>query len=182
MQFLRIHRIIGLVVLFSATCLSLISTATAQTGVETVPPTLPCSELEVPSGQKMSFHTYALGVQRYRWNGTGWVFVEPVARLFANDGYREEVGIHFAGPTWESNSGSKVVAARVAGCSADPTAIDWLLLRAVSNEGNGPFRRVAYIQRVNTVGGKAPTAPGLIVGALIDVPYTTEYYFYRAQQ
>ena len=36
------------------------------------------------------------------------------------------------------------------------------------------------IQRVNTVGGKAPTAPGDYVGELVRVPYTAEYFFYRA--
>ncbi len=171
-----------LAVLTATMAIGLISTASGQTNIENAIPTLSCSELQVPTGNKLSFHSYALGVQRYRWNGTSWVFVEPVARLFANDNYRGEVGIHYVGPTWESNSGSKVVATRDAGCSVDPTAIDLLLLRAVSNEGNGPFRRVTYIQRLNTAGGKAPTAPGSIVGALIDVPYTAEYYFYRGQQ
>ena len=144
-------------------------------------PELPggCERLEVEAGNKVSFHTYALGVQRYRWNGTAWVFVEPVAKLFANENYTGETGTHYVGPTWESNSGSKVVAARVDGCNVDPTAIDWLLLRAVSNDGSGPFKKVTYIQRVNTVGGRAPTARGASVGALVDVPYTAEYYFYK---
>jgi hypothetical protein len=144
-------------------------------------PELPagCEELEVEVGNQLLFHTYAIGVQRYRWNSTAWVFVEPVAKLFANADYSGETGIHYVGPTWESNSGSKVVAVREDGCNVDPTAIDWLLLRAVSNEGSGPFKKVSYIQRVNTVGGKAPAAPGSSVGALIEVPYTAEYYFYR---
>jgi hypothetical protein len=146
-------------------------------------PDLPagCEELEVESGNKVSFHGYAVGVQRYRWDGNAWIFVEPVARLFANDNYRGETATHSAGPTWESTSGSKVVAARDKGCNVDPTAIDWLRLKAVSNEGPGPFARVTFVQRVNTVGGRAPAAPGSGVGALIDVPYTAEYYFYREQ-
>src|SRR5262249_49874100 len=84
------------------------------------------------------------------------------------------------GPTWESASGSRVVGARVAGATADPNAIDWLLLRAVSSEGPGIFDGVTYIQRVNTVGGKAPTAPGDYVGEEVRVPYAAEYFFYRA--
>jgi hypothetical protein len=153
--------------------------ATANNNAPDLPPG--CEALGVQAGHKLSSHAYALGVQRYRWNGSAWVFVEPVARLFANYNYRGETGIHYGGPTWESNSGSKVVAAREAGCNVDPSAIDWLLLKAVSNEGSGPFRRVTYIQRINTVGGRAPLAPGATVGALADVPYTTEYYFYREQ-
>jgi hypothetical protein len=122
-----------------------------------------------------------LGVQIYRWNGASWDFVEPVARLYASANYHGEVGIHYAGPTWESNSGSKVVATRLEGCSPDPTAIPWLLLQTVSTEGPGIFSSVTYIQRVNTVGGLAPAAPGLSIGATVEVPYTAEYYFYRAR-
>lgn len=176
MQFIRIDRIIGRVAPISVAALALASGAVSQTRVL---PSLPCDELNVPAGNTVSFRTYAFGVQRYRWNGTAWVFVEPVAKLFGDDHYSGEIGTHYAGPTWESNNGSKVVAARVWGCPADPNAIDWLLLRSVSNEGHGPFGRVKFIQRVNTVGGNAPSTPGSSVGALADVPYTTEYYFYR---
>lgn len=178
MQIIKIKFIAALAVLLSVASFA---PASAPAADDLLPPDLPCTEIQVPAGHRLSYHTYALGVQRYRWNGTAWAFVEPVARLFANETYRGEVGTHYAGPAWESNSGSKVVAARINGCSVDPTAIDWLLLQAVSNEGNGPFRRVTYIQRVNTVGGKAPIAPGSITGAIVDVPYTTEYYFYRAE-
>jgi hypothetical protein len=91
-----------------------------------------------------------------------------------------QVGTHYVGPTWESNSGSKVVGVRVAGCTPDPTAIPWLLLRAVTSEGPGILHRVTFIQRVNTVGGLAPTAPGSEIGEQVEVPYTAEYFFYRA--
>jgi hypothetical protein len=127
---------------------------------------------------------YALGVQIYRWNGTTWDFVAPAARLFADAEYHGEVGIHYAsptGPTWESHSGGKVVASRLESCAPDPTAIPWLLLQMVSNEGPGIFDRITYIQRVNTAGGLPPTAPGPYVGAEERVPYTAEYYFYRPQ-
>ena len=120
-----------------------------------------------------------MGVQIYRWNGTTWEFVAPAAILFADDDYHGQVGTHYAGPTWESNSGSKVVASRVQGCTPDPTAIEWLRLKTVSTEGPGIFDRVTYIQRVDTTGGLAPTAPGPFIGAEVEVPYTAEYYFYR---
>jgi hypothetical protein len=74
-----------------------------------------------------------------------------------------------------------VVARRLAGCSTDSTTIDWLLLQAVSTDGPGIFNGVTYIQRVNTSGGKAPTAPGEFIGAEAKIPYTAEYYFYRAE-
>jgi len=34
---------------------------------------------------------------------------------------------------------------------------------------------------VNTTGGMAPTDPGASDGELKEVPYTAEYYFYRAE-
>jgi len=129
----------------------------------------------------VAFHVYALGVQIYRWNGASWVFVAPAARLFADAEYHGEVGIHYAGPTWESNSGGKVIASRLESCAPDPTAIPWLLLQTVSTEGPGIFHRVTFIQRVNTAGGLPPTAPGAYIGAEEQVPYTAEYYFYRDQ-
>ena len=135
--------------------------------------------LQVSEDHQVAFHAYAEGVQIYQWNGTAWVFVAPEAVLIADVGGHGEVGIHYAGPTWESVSGSRVVGARVDGVTVDPTAIPWLLLRAVSSEGPGIFHGVTYIQRVNTTGGLAPTAPGTAVGARIGVPYTAEYWFYR---
>jgi Protein of unknown function (DUF3455) len=139
-----------------------------------------CDRLQLSTGDKVAFHVYALGVQIYRWDGTSWVFVAPEARLFADAEYHGEVGIHYAGPTWESHSGGNVIASRLEGCTPDPTAIPWLLLQTVSNEGPGIFDRVTYIHRVNTSGGLAPTAPGPFIGAEVEVPYTAEYYFYRA--
>jgi hypothetical protein len=50
----------------------------------------------------------------------------------------------------------------------------------VSSEGPGVFQGVTHIQRVSTVGGKAPTEAGSFTGQLRDIPYTAEYFFYRA--
>jgi Protein of unknown function (DUF3455) len=144
-------------------------------------PTPLCDRLQVQSGNKVAFHVYALGVQIYRWNGASWVFVAPSARLFADAEYHGQVGTHYAGPTWESSSGGKVIASRLESCAPDPTAIAWLLLQTVSTQGPGIFDRVTYIQRVNTAGGLPPTDPGPYIGAEEEVPYTAEYYFYRAQ-
>jgi len=141
-----------------------------------------CDRVQVQPGNKVAFHVYALGVQIYRWNGVSWDFVAPSARLFADPEYHGEVGIHYAGPTWESLSGGRVVASRLQGCAPDPTAIAWLLLQEVSSEGPGIFDRVTFIQRVNTAGGLPPSGPGPFVGAEEEVPYTAEYYFYRDQQ
>jgi hypothetical protein len=63
-------------------------------------------------------------------------------------------------------------------CTASATAIPWLSLTA-SGTGPGIFERVTFIQRVNTVGGLAPSTPGSTTGAEVRVPYTAEYFFYR---
>jgi hypothetical protein len=144
-------------------------------------PALPeqCVHLQVADGNKPIFHVYATGVQIYRWNGAAWVFVAPDADLFADGSYQGLVGTHYAGPTWTSNSGSTVVAAKTDECTPDLAAIPWLKLRKVTAEGPGIFGRVSFIQRVNTTGGLKPTGPGLAVGNVAEVPYTAEYYFYR---
>jgi hypothetical protein len=137
-------------------------------------------DLQVPAGNKVAFHAFGEGVQIYRWNGTSWIFVAPEAVLFADAGHHGEVGTHFGGPTWKSNSGSEVVGTVIHMETPDPDAIPWLLLGAASKEGPGIFDRVTFIQRVNTVGGKAPTDPGTFVGEVARVPYTADYFFYRA--
>ena len=111
---------------------------------------------------------------------TSWEFVAPAARLFADAEYHGEVGIHYAGPTWESHSGGKVIASRR---KAAPRSDRDCLAAAPDGltEGPGIFDRVTYIQRVNTSGGLPPTGPGPFIGAEEEVPYTAEYYFYRAQ-
>jgi hypothetical protein len=164
--------------------LSLSSVSVAQELGNNQTPDLPspiCDSIEVSQSHKLMARVYAVGVQTYRWNGTSWVFVEPVATLYADANYHEKLGIHYAGPTWESNNGDKVVATRLYSCTPNPTAIPWLLLQTTSTEGTGPLSAVTFIQRVNTRGGLAPTAPGASTGVVAEVPYTTEYYFYRAK-
>jgi hypothetical protein len=162
----------------SVLLLTALSQAVAGKGQNNPAQDLPAA-LEVPPGNNVAFHAFAVGVQIYEWSGSAWVFVAPEAVLFADAGTHGEVGVHYAGPSWESQSGSKVVGARVAGATVDPTAIPWLLLRAVSSEGSGIFHGVTFIQRVNTTGGTAPATPGTASGTRVEVPYTAEYVFYR---
>ena len=166
-----------------ALLLAIVAPAGAKPGDDSRAPDLgDCQNLQVEAGNKVSFHVYAEGVQIYRWNGTSWSFVAPDALLFADVGGNGLVGTHYAGPTWESLSGSKVVGTVIDRCTPDASAIPWLLLAGVPDEGPGIFHRVTFIQRVNTVGGLAPTDPGDFVGEIANVPYTTEYFFYRAKR
>lgn len=186
MNIINLKNIKKLAAVFVVALTVLVSNSVARPTRAVQPPNLPngCGSIEVEAGHKVVSHVYASGVQIYRWNGAAWTFVAPSANLYANARYKGKVGFHYAGPTWESNSGSKVVAARVpdTGCTPDATAIPWLLLKTVSTEGRGIFRKVTYIQRVATRGGLTPTAPGSTVGEEKRVPYTAEYYFYRSKR
>ena len=121
-----------------------------------------CQQLRWRRGTRSPPTLFGVGTQNYRWNGASWVFVAPEAMLFADAGDHGLVAIHFGGPTWESDSGSQVVGAVIDYCTPDPDSIPWLLLGAVPEftQGPGIFDRVTYIQRLNTVGGKAPSVPG----------------------
>jgi hypothetical protein len=138
-----------------------------------------CEQLRVLDGSHVVLHAYARGVQTYRWSGTAWGFVSPAAALFSDRKGKSTVAIHYAGPTWESLNGSKVVAAVQQRCTPDANSIQWLLLGATTTEGPGVFDGVTFVQRLNTVGGNAPSTPGAIVGQLVNIPYTAEYFFYH---
>jgi uncharacterized protein DUF3455 len=156
------------------------------------PPTLPSPTLAVPDGNRLAFFYDAAGVQIYACKATttatattyAWVFQAPEATLYGRRGKIE--GKHYAGPTWESKDGSTVVGSKVAAFTADPTAIPELLLKAVSNTGDGRMSDVTYIQRLSTVGGLAPSsgcdAAAAAAGATARVDYTATYYFYRAKE
>jgi hypothetical protein len=139
-----------------------------------------CDELAVPEGSKLVSRMYAEGVQKYEWDGVTWAFRGPSAKLYPNAAGRGAVGIHYGGPTWESNSGSFVIGRLKTPCDVGPADIPWLLLDVERSEGPGIFHDVDFIQRVNTLGGRAPAAPGT-PGEVRHVPYTAEYFFYRAR-
>ena len=159
----------------------------AAPGVGTNP--LVPENLKVPAGQTLSLVSPATGVQIYECSAAKadparfeWVFKAPEADLFDLSG--RQIGKHYAGPTWESNDASKVageVKARDDGPAA--TAIPWLLLSAKSTSGNGVFARTQSIQRLYTVGGKAPAAAcsKAQLGTEARVPYKATYYFYSAR-
>jgi hypothetical protein len=138
------------------------------------------SDIAVAAGNKVHFHGYAEGVQIYTWNGSTWGASVPQATLFDNDG--NIVAVHYAGPTWESTSRSKVFGSVVPPrVTVDTNAIPWLLLAADHTEGSGIFAETTFIHRVNTVGGKAPSLPGEFVGQVVEVPYAADYFFYRQE-
>lgn len=144
-------------------------------------PELPagCEHLEADANERVAFKVYAEGFQVYSWNGTTWTLDGPDATLYSGSNLRGKVGTHYAGPTWESNSGSYVKGTNPLRCTPDPDSIQWLRLDVLETSGNGIFDGISRIQRVNTAGGKAPAAPGTSIGEITRIPYTTEYVFYR---
>ena len=138
-----------------------------------------CDKLRPPAGSSLVFHAYARGVQVYRWDGASWSLLGPSAQLFADAKSKALVGTHYTGPTWKSTTGSTVVGEVIDRCTPDADAIQWLLLRGTRSAGPGVFKGVTHIQRVNTVGGKAPADAGT-VGQVREMPYTADYFFYRA--
>ena len=110
-----------------------------------------------------------------------WTFKAPEATLYNYGGH--VIGIHYAGPTWEAENGSKVVAARVASApSPSANSIPWLLLKAVAHDWHGMFSDVTYIQRLYTVGGTAPADPPTEANLIARVPYTATYVFFVADE
>lgn len=184
MHYITIKSVIRLLVLLTVTGVAFLPASAVTMFDNDNGPELPeaCGSIAVEPGHKLAFHTFAKGVQIYRWNGASWTFVAPEATLYAEPGYFGEVGIHGMGPHWTSKSGSRVEAARVlgTGCRPDPTAIEWLLLKQTKATGPGIFGNITFIQRTNTTGGLAPTDQGAL-NELRQVPYTAEYYFYRAE-
>ena len=142
-------------------------------------------KLRVPAGNKLALELHATGVQVYACQANKddatkfeWAFKAPEAQLTEND---KAAGKHYAGPTWESTDGSKVVGKLEQKLDAPGAAdIPWLLLSAKSHEGSGRFEKVSFIQRVDTKGGKAPAegADAAHVGQEQRVKYEATYLFY----
>ena len=137
-----------------------------------------CGNLAAPEGSTLVFHVYARGVQIYRWTGTSWQLYGPDAVLSSDAQGNSTVGTHSPGPTWETTSGSKAVGTVIDRCTVDPNAVQWLSLSAKSS-GAGVLSGVTFVQRVNTVGGKAPSTGGSVTGQEVSVAYAAEYFFYR---
>jgi hypothetical protein len=138
-----------------------------------------CEQLAAPEGSTLVFRGFGIGVQIYHWNGTSWGAATPSATLFADAEGHGAVAAHFAGPTWQSNSGGKVVGTVIDRCTPDAASIPWLSLSGVA-DGPGVFAKVTFIQRLHTVGGNAPSTSGSDVGEERRVPYTADYLFYKA--
>jgi hypothetical protein len=158
------------------------------------PPPVP-SSLQVPAGNEAFLEGDATGTQDYKClpsgNGTAWTFFGPQATLFNE--HHQQIITHFLSPnpfgngtprvTWQdSKDTSKIWGRTIASVHVTPTAIPWLLVQVVGAQ-NGPtggdgLSETTYVQRLNTVGGVAPST-SCTVGMTALVPYSANYFFYK---
>jgi hypothetical protein len=96
--------------------------------------------------------------------------------------------------TWQNSFDTSKVWAKATGhidAGSDPAScpnegsIQCLLLESIGNQkgptGGRLLSQVTFVQRLNTNGGSAPTT-ACTVGQTQLVPYTADYYFFRADQ
>ena len=167
---------------YGSKCVSLVVVAgmlvSFAVQAQTVPP-----QIQAPGNEQLLLQVHAKGDQVYTCKGDAgsfsWTLKAPDAQLFDKDG--KPFGKHFAGPSWESNDGSRVTGKAVANvASPDADSIPWLLVNIVGREGSGVLSRATTIQRINTKGGKAPASgcDAGHAGAEVRVAYSADYLFY----
>jgi len=169
---------------YAAASLAAILAGCAASNVGT-DPVVP-DNLKVPAGQTLSLVSRATGVQIYECSGGKtdpakfeWAFKAPEADLFDLSG--RKIGKHYAGPTWESDDGSKVgrrsqSARRRPGRQRNPVAV---VERKIDFGGGGlrPDEKrpaAAHCRR------KAPAeaCDRAQLGRQARVAYRATYYFY----
>jgi hypothetical protein len=143
------------------------------------------SAIQVPANQELLLTVAATGDQIYTCQAQAnngvyeWTLKAPEAELLDQSG--QIVGSHYGGPSWELADGSKIVGQLNQKVDAPQTdAIPWLLLQVKSHEGEGQLSQVNWIQRVNTVGGKAPAegCDQAHQNQEVRVGYSADYHFY----
>jgi hypothetical protein len=146
----------------------------------------PKESVRPPEGLAVLFQVRAKGVQIYQCKESPsqpgryeWVLKGPRARLVDDKG--QQVGTHYAGPTWEADDGSKVRGTRKKSAEVKG-AIPWLLLEATEPTGEGRMSKVKYIQRIGTRGGLPPrSASRDDAGKETEVSYEAVYVFFGAK-
>lgn len=151
--------------------------------------------IEIPDGGgSVLLHAAGNGTQNYQCqlvttdggSAYEWVFVGPQADL--SDCMSTKIGSHFASdagatrPEWQTVDGTYVIGKKLTQFIPDggASAVPWLLLQEVDHGGTGTLAQAAYVQRLNTQGGIAPTTTcdATNVGASSMVTYGADYYFF----
>ena len=137
-------------------------------------------------------------------SGSGFAFslFTPQATL-SSPGQHQQLATHFLAPNpaengtgrpaWQDSRDGSTVWGKAAQQSSDaafvkPGAIPWLLLEitgtAAGPGGGSTLTKTAFIQRVNTTGGVAPSTgceSQADVGHRAFVPYTADYVFFKTR-
>jgi Protein of unknown function (DUF3455) len=166
------------------------------------PPPVP-PNIQVPAGNKAFLEGHAVGTQDYICLPSGsdfaWTFFGPQATLF-NDDDKQVVITHFLSPnpfeggtpraTWQHSQDTSTVWAKAIASYSNPGFvargdIPLVLLQVVGAQPTGgvTLSGTTFIQRLNTSGGAAPStdcASSADVGKQAFVPYTADYFFYKA--
>jgi hypothetical protein len=140
-------------------------------------PSIP-DDLRPPANETLILQAHAVGDQIYVCNASSWAFSRPDAKLLDESG--KQIGLHFAGPTWEYSDGSRVIAKAAATATPDSNSIPWLLLKATDHQGEGVMKKVTSILRLSTKGGMAPAGgcDAQHKGQEARSHYTAVYLFY----
>ena len=159
-----------------------------------IPPPVPAN-IQVPAGNEAFLLGRGVGTQNYECQPAAsvgqvaWTLFTPEATLFSDQ--REQLTTHFNSPNpfefSTTRDTSTVWARATAFATVNPDAIAWVLLQAAGVQagptGGGTLAATTFVQRLNTVGGLAPMTGCDIptdVGHKAFVPYTADYFFYRA--
>jgi Protein of unknown function (DUF3455) len=167
------------------------------------PPTVPDS-LRVGPGNVAFLLGRGVGTQNYvcqpadSLGRVAWTLFTPEATLFSDEA--DQLTTHFFSPnpveaavvpTWQDSRDTSIVWAKGIASVPDPTgqgAIPWVKLQAAGTQagptGGTTLSRTTFVQRVNTVGGSAPSVgcdnpPD--IGRKAFIPYTADYFFYKKQ-
>jgi hypothetical protein len=171
--------------------------------------------IQVEAGHEAFLVGRGIGTQNYHCSpsGTGfaWVLFTPEAVLLSDSG--RQITSHFFGPNprepnvdptvtaqgtiraaWRHSRDSSTVWGRAFPPSFDPefvrpNSVPWLLVETkgtVEGPGGGDtLTRTTFIQRVNTLGGLAPStgcSAAADVGKKAFVPYEADYFFFRRKR
>ena len=170
--------------LIAASVLALCGAAQAQTFNQSSL----AAAVQVPANHRVVMETVGAGsityecrVKKDTADQFEWVFVGPDAKLMDRAG--KPVGKYYGPPaTWEAADGSKVTGAQVAVSPASAGSIPLQLVKANPAMGMGAMQDIAYIQRVNTMGGVAPALPctQAEVSRKQVVQYQADYIFWKS--
>ncbi len=168
------------------------------------PPPVPAN-IQVPAPNEVFLRGRGVGTQNYvcvpspSIGHVAWTLFTPQAALFSDEA--EQLTTHFFSPnpfengtvrvTWQDSRDTSTVWGRAIASSLDanfvtPGAIPWLLVEVVGAQagptGGDTLSSATFIQRLNTVGGAAPSTGcdrPTDIGRTAFVPYTADYFFYK---